>query len=120
MVLRLFTSMILFCVFTMGYAQNEITEKTRTVYAQIVVQQKLLGSKMKISIDYGDYSSKSGKYEKIRDSQSGKVKKFNSQVDGLNYMADEGWEFVSSNAIANGSTAIFYYLLKREVAFKKY
>lgn len=113
-----------FFIYAQADSQRENPEY-RDVFCQIIVEQKFMSSKMKMSVDYGlESSSWVGSFGKVRDEQSGKVKKFNSQVDALNYMTEEGWTYVSSMVLMNqsalGATYAFYYLLRRQIPFAGY
>jgi hypothetical protein len=65
-----------------------------------------------VSVDYGD---KTGMFQdtRVRDEQTGKVEKFNSMVDALNYMSEKGWKFENAYAITTGSQNVYHFLLKR-------
>ena len=82
-----------------------------------------MSSKMKLRVDYGTQSNSwLGSYGNVRDEQSGKIKSFNSTVDALNYMTEEGWTYVHSFVVTEssdmGNILSYYYLLKREIPFE--
>jgi len=108
----------------MAQEQSNENKETRSVYCQVVVSQKFMSSKMKMHVDYGEKTSWIGPYEKVRDEQSGKVQAFNSQVDALNYMTEEGWNYITSYVVVSTSgmsTQVeFYYLLSREIPMEGY
>ncbi len=124
------TQFILFAIlmFTsfLIYAQPENQgehPKYRDVFCQIIVEQRFMSNKMKMHIDYGNQSNLwIGTYAKVRDEQSGKIKNFNSAVDALNYMTEEGWTYVHSFVVENqtsmGNMYAYYYLLKRQIPFE--
>lgn len=72
------------------------------VYAQIRIRPRFLSNKVSIRLDYGQERNFWGGDTRIRDEQSGKVKKFNSAVDALNYMSAQGWEFVFAYTLPFG------------------
>ncbi|MCK9612531.1 MAG: hypothetical protein WC401_00700 [Bacteroidales bacterium] len=74
-----------------------------------------MGTKVTVSVDYGEERS-FFKDTRIIDETTGKVKKFNSMIDALNYMASIGWEFVQAYAFSSGSssTPVYHYLLKKK------
>ncbi len=74
----------------------------REVYAQIRIRPRFLSNKVSIRLDYGQERNFWGGDTRIRDENSGKVKKFNSAVDALNYMSAQGWEFVFAYTLPLG------------------
>lgn len=52
---------------------------------------------------------------RMRDEETGKVKNFNSVIDALNYMSEQGWKFVNAYSITHSNQIVYHYLLKREV-----
>ena len=74
----------------------------REVYAQVRVRPRFLSNKVSIRLDYGQERNFWGGDTRIRDEESGKVKKFNSAVDALNYMSSQGWEFVFAYTLPIG------------------
>lgn len=100
----------------LSFAQS--SQNTRDIFCQIIVKQKFLSKKMDCRVDYGETRNYFDN-TKVRDEQTGKVKSFNSQVDALNYMSEEGWtytnSYVVSQTIGYGTTIQFYYLLKKTI-----
>ncbi len=39
---------------------------------------------------------------------------FNSMVDALNFMHDNGWEYVNNYAVSVGNSSVYKYLLKKK------
>ncbi len=74
----------------------------KEVYAQVRVRPRFLSNKVSIPLDYGQERNFWGGDTRIRDAESGKVKKFNSAVDALNYMSSQGWEFVFAYTLPIG------------------
>jgi hypothetical protein len=86
--------------------------RTKYVYCEIVGTAKFFSDQVTINIDYGQ---EKGYWEqdRIKD-DNGKVKLFNSMIDALNFMGDQGWEFVQAYAVTEGNTGkVYHYLLKR-------
>lgn len=104
---------ILICFTYQGYAQNilaQSNENANFIYCELVGQARWLSKKINVEIDFGQ-----GMYgdQRIRDEETGKVKRFISMVDALNYMGERGWEFVQAYAFTHDNTTVFYYILKR-------
>lgn len=93
---------------------NDIPIKDIDVdYIQIVGTAKLVGNKVSIEIDFGQENSYwTTKDTKVKD-KNGKVMKFNSMIDALNYLSKNGYEFTSAYAIRNGTSNVYHYLLKK-------
>ena len=98
-----------------GMMMSFASAQVKYVYCEIVGTSNLLATKVTIVIDYGE-SFKFGEDKRLRDDQ-GKVQKFNSMIDALNYMGDQGWEFVQAYVVTHNSnnTNIYHYLLKGEI-----
>ncbi|QOD60049.1 hypothetical protein H9I45_11935 [Polaribacter haliotis] len=81
-------------------------------YIELVgVNTSLFGVKMKVFVDYGA-EVKFLKNQKIKDAE-GNVKKFNTMIAALNFMYNNGWEFVNYNLTFMGKKATYIYLLKK-------
>jgi hypothetical protein len=87
------------------------------IYCMVLAYSKLLSTKISIAVDYGQEQNfwKGGwRGERIR-TEEGKIKNFNSVVDALNYMSDEGWTFVNAYAITQGGQNVYHYVMKKEI-----
>lgn len=102
----------------LGHAQVYVDGKNLNdmdvTYIELLgVNTSLIGVKMKIYVDYGQ-KVKLFKPSKIT-TKDGKVKKFNTMMDALNFFYKNGWEFVQfSQGTLNGKLRISYLLKKRE------
>lgn len=83
------------------------------VYAQIMGVQKFLSTKVNITVDFGQAR---GFFTdtRLRDEKTGQLQTFNSMVDALNFMAQDGWEFVQAYTITVGQQNVYHYLLRRK------
>lgn len=88
------------------------SEESLYTYCQIVGTQKFLSLKCTIAIDYGQ-ERKFGEDNRVRD-ENGNVQSFNSMIDALNYMGDQGWDFVQAYVISMGNQNVYHYLLKKK------
>gem|GEM_PF-762471 len=84
------------------YEVKDTAAVQQEVYAQIRVRPRFLSNKVSIRLDYGQERNFWGGDTRIRDQSSGKVKKFNSAVDALNYMSAQGWQFVFAYTLPIG------------------
>ncbi|MEO5783704.1 MAG: hypothetical protein ABIQ07_10555 [Ginsengibacter sp.] len=80
-------------------------------YAEVVASPRLLSSKVTIDIDYGEERS-IWKDNRIK-TDEGKLKKFNTVVDALNYMGKDGWKLVNAFPYITGNTQVFHYVFKK-------
>lgn len=110
---------ILFLLFSLpGFNQtiNDIPIKDiDTQYVQIIGTSRVLSDKVNIQIDFGQNTKffGSNKIKKILD-KDGKIIKFNSMIDALNFMSANGYEFVQAFALEQENQNVYHYLLKKE------
>ena len=82
-------------------------------YCQVVATARILSNKVTIDIDYGEERS-IWKDHRIR-TDEGKLKKFNSVIDALNYLGKDGWRLVNAFPISAGSgPMVYHYVFKKE------
>jgi len=79
-------------------------------YCQIV-GTKLI-KKISIYVDFGQ-SFRSSMKGTGQIKKGGKYFSFNSMIEALNFMNDNGWEFVNAYAFSTGSQSVYHFLLKR-------
>lgn len=83
-------------------------------YVKIVGTSKLFG-KLKIEIDFGqpkkffDWPDTNT----IKD-KDGKIISFNSMIDAINFMAQNGYKFVNAYTLSVKSELIYHYILRKE------
>jgi hypothetical protein len=66
-------------------------------FCEMTAQGRLFSNKITIDIDFGEGRSLfSFKDNRIKDEVSGKVKKFKSTVDALNYLGGKGWKLLNA------------------------
>ena len=84
-------------------------------YVQIMGAPVLLKNKLRILIDFGQFSrSLSTKDQVIVDSE-GKRMQFNSMIEALNFMSANGYEFVQAYGVSISNNEIeHYYLLRKK------
>ena len=76
-------------------AQGNSSKKTFKVFVELVGRQaNLFSTKVKVNLDFGERSAwaSMGNKDGVVD-ESGRLIKFNSMVDALNYMGERGWVF---------------------------
>lgn len=83
-------------------------------YIQIVGRSKLMSNKVTIQIDFGQNTKffNGGKETQVKNDE-GKLVKFNSMIDALNFMSSNGYTFTQAYAFAVGSQNVYHYLIKK-------
>ncbi len=101
---------LFFIISFAGFSQSE----TETVeqYSEITATPRLLSNKVTIDIDFGEMRS-IWKDNRLKDSD-GRLKKFNTVIDALNYMGKEGWKLVNAFPVyTSQSTQVYHYVFKK-------
>jgi hypothetical protein len=93
-----------------GFAQD--TTKVEQ-YCRLVAINKLFSNKVNIDIDFGD-ERKFFSDTRIRDEETGRVKKFNTVVDALNYLGSQGWVLVNAFPVSDGSSYTYHYYFRKQ------
>ncbi len=105
---QLFIVTILFCSFC-AYCQTDTSKIEQ--YCQVIATPRLLSNKVTIDIDFGE-EKVFFTDERLR-TEEGKVKKFNTIIDALNYMGRNGWVFINAYPVHLANTEIFHYAFKK-------
>lgn len=82
-------------------------------YCQVIATPRLLSNKVTIDIDFGEQKS-FWRDERLK-TYDGKLKKFNTIIDALNFMGNEGWVFINAYPVTMGTTAIYHFAFKKLV-----
>lgn len=94
---------------------------TRQYYGWAILQDdvtgRVLSTKVNIELDFGDERKLFAGDTRLRDDLTGKLKKFNSTVDALNYMGAQGWVLVNAFPMKEVDSFIYHYYFKK--LFKK-
>ena len=101
-------SIILFISFP-SFSQNDTTKIEQ--YCEVIATPRLLSNKVTIDINYGEEKS-IWKDTRLK-TDEGKLKKFNTVIDALNYMGKDGWVFVNAFPVMNGNTQVYHYAFKK-------
>lgn len=82
-------------------------------YCEVVATGRLFSSKVTIDIDYGEERS-IWKDNRLKD-DNGKLKKFNSVIDAINYLGKDGWKLVNAFPVSSGNgPMVYHYVFKKE------
>jgi len=92
------------------------SQEPKFVYCQIMATEKFLSNKVTIELDFGQKM----KYfaDNRLKNENGKAMVFNTNVDAMNYMGSQGWEFsqITMVAVPNGlgsSTIVYVTVMKK-------
>jgi hypothetical protein len=100
-----------------AFAKSEEVKRTEE-YCMVVATSNLLGTKVSISVDKGQEVKLFRNTGAVKDDE-GKLKKFNTVVDALNYMNEDGWEFVDAYSVTVGQQNVYHYMMKRATEVKQ-
>gem|GEM_PF-175789 len=91
--------------------EDSMPDEMQYFYCQIVGTQKMLSSKVTITIDFGQVR-KFVSDQRLRNNK-GEVVVFNSMVDAMNWMGARGWEFVQAYVLTVSNQNVYHWLLKK-------
>lgn len=106
---RIVLAAIILAASVSGFSQTDSAMIEQ--YCDVVATPRMLSNKVTISIDYGE-EKKMWKDSRLKDDE-GKLKKFNTVVDALNYMGKDGWLFVNAFLDLNGTTRTYHYIFRK-------
>ena len=92
-----------------SFAQTDTTKIEQ--YCQIIATPRLLSNKVTIDIDFGE--EKSFWRDTRLKTYDGKVKKFNTIIDALNFMGKEGWLFINAYPVRDNQSEIYHFAFKK-------
>jgi len=108
---KVFLFVALFQVITLvSFAQTDTTKIEQ--YCQVIVTPKLLSNKVTIDIDFGE--EKPFWADNRLRSYDGKLKKFNTVVDAMNFMGKDGWVFINAYPVFNGNVNVYHFSFKKQ------
>lgn len=92
------------------FAQGDTTKIEQ--YCQVIATPKLFSNRVTIDIDFGEEKSFWAD-TRLRD-YGGKLKKFNTIIDALNFMGKEGWVFINAYPVRMADVEIYHFAFKRQ------
>lgn len=113
-VVSLTTIMSVFCV----HSQDTIrSAQKHAVYCELVGTTRLFSTQITVNVDFGQKTNIVTKQiaTKLVD-ENGNPIVFNSMVDAMNYMAQQGWNFETAYIIGDAQKGyVYHWLLKKEI-----
>lgn len=88
-------------------------QQAKYVYCELVGSSKMLSTKVTVEVDFGQ-ATKFWSDNRLVD-ENKKPIKFNSMVDAMNWMGNQGWEFAQAYVVTNGNQNVYHWLLKKDV-----
>lgn len=93
-----------------SFAQKDTSKVEQ--YAEVIATPRILSSKVTIDIDYGEERS-IWRDNRLKE-DNGKLKKFNTTIDALNYMGKDGWTLVNAfPVLVGGNSQVYHYVFKK-------
>jgi hypothetical protein len=81
-------------------------------YCRVIASGVAFSNKVAIDIDFGE-ARKLFSDKRLRDEETGKLKKFNTVIDALNYMGAQGWILVNAFPQTNSRGESYHYYFKK-------
>jgi len=108
---KVFFLIVLFQLVTLiSFAQTDTTKIEQ--YCQVIVTPKLLSNKVTIDIDFGE--EKPFWADNRLRSYDGRLKKFNTVVDAMNFMGKDGWVFINAYPVFNGNVNVYHFAFRKQ------
>jgi hypothetical protein len=92
------------------FAQTDTTRIEQ--YCQVIATPRFLSNKVTIDIDFGE--EKPYWTDTRLKSYDGRLKKFNTIIDAMNFMGKEGWVFINAYPVTTDKTTIYHFAFKKE------
>ena len=102
---------LFFSIFTLLCFSQENTMVEQ--YCEVVATGRLLSNKVTIDVDYGEQRS-IWKDHRLKD-DGGRLQKFNSVIDAINFLGKQGWSLVNAFPVATtNSPMVYHYVFKKQ------
>ena len=99
-------------LFSTGASFAQVIASKVEQYCQIIASPRLLSNRVTIDIDFGE--EKSIWRDNRLKAYDGRLKKFNTVIDALNYMGKEGWIFINAYPVSVGQNVIYHFAFKKD------
>ncbi len=106
--------LFLLLLIVMAYSAHSIAQEKKYVYCELVGSSKMLSTKVTVEVDFGQ-ATKLWSNKRLLD-ENKKPIKFNSMVDAMNWMGNQGWEFAQAYVVSHGNQQVYHWLLKKDVS----
>jgi hypothetical protein len=92
------------------YAQTDSSKVEQ--YCQVIATPRLFSNKVTIDIDFGE--EKNAWRDNRLKTYDGRLRKFNTIIDALNYMGKDGWIFINAYPVTISGTVIYHFAFKKQ------
>jgi len=106
-------SIIILCIL-IAFKSNAQDTTMVEQYCEVVATPRILSNRVTIDVDYGEERSL-WKDNRLKD-ETGRLVKFNTLVDALNFMGRNGWKLVNAFPAyaSNNSAPVYHYVFRKE------
>ena len=94
------------------FAQTDSTKIEQ--YCRVIVSPRLFSEKVTIELDLGE--EKSIWHDERLRTMEGRLRKFNTVVDAMNYMGKEGWKFLNAYPVRMGNSERYHLAFMKEIS----
>ena len=110
--MKVFLLLTTLFISSIAFAQTDTSKVEQ--YCELVAQGKLFSTKVTIDINFGEKRKFFGGDTRLKEDMTGKIKKFNSVTDALNFMGLEGWTLVNAFPISTSSgPQVYHFYFKK-------
>ena len=110
----IFIPVVMFCITLAAQTINNIPVKEIDVeYIEIIGTSKFMSNKVTIEISFGQRNKFFNMKDAMIIDSEGKPIVFNSMVDALNFMSENGYEFVTAYAFGDVNVASYRYIMRK-------
>lgn len=100
-------------LFTSISSFSQVKDTTTYSYCDMICALKPFSKNYSFVLDYGQ-NVKWFDETRMKNDSTGNIEKFNSMMDGLNYMARKGWVLQQAYTVTVGTNVAHHYILRRE------
>ena len=104
----LFIIMLMSCLSLAAQQQHK-------VYCEIVGTERLLSTKVVVSVDFGQDTNLSNLSKQYLVDEEGKAIKFNSMVDAMNFFGELNWIFEQAYVVTTSQQNVYHWLLSKNI-----
>jgi hypothetical protein len=106
-------SLLLILTLSLAMISHSQADEKVEQYCKLVATGRMLSNKVTIDVDFGEERKLFSGDKRLRDETTGKLKKFNSTTDALNYMGAQGWSLVNAFPMPAANGEIYHFYFKR-------
>jgi hypothetical protein len=114
--IKCITTLALLWLAAAGYAQTidgQPIKELKTEYIKIIGFNKPASGKMVIDFDYGQKDRLFDRQQAIVKDENNNIVRFGSMISALNFMIQNGYDFVQAYSIQFGDQPQMHYLLRK-------